>query len=153
MSVASQERTISAQLQQRAHNKAQPSCSRMLHNWKQYPQFRHLVLKALLRGIGIWSVNIRGTSWQRNKDKPCYLGVVMETQKKISSFNVGFTTYIHSIGPHQVFVLQIRTFVWYMLQIHCWHLRQFMLAPKILEEEMKIIRGKWLGFKIHRIQA
>lgn len=28
-----------------------------------------------------------------------------------------------------------------------------MRAPKILEEEMKIIRGKWLGFKIHRIQA
>lgn len=115
MSVASQERTISAQLQQRAHNKAQPSCSRMQYNWKQYPQFRHLVLKALLRGIEIWSVNIRGPSWQRNKDKPCYVDVVMKTQKIRKCFSVGLTAYIHSIGPHQVFVLQIRTCLKYAL--------------------------------------
>ncbi len=68
-------------------------------------------------------------------------------------FSVGFTAFIHSIGPHQVFVLQTRTLVWNMLEIHCWHLCRFKLAPKIHEEEMKIIRGKWLGFKIHRIQA
>lgn len=49
----------------------------------RYPIFRHLVLKALLRGIEIWSVNIRGPPWQRKKkDKPCYLNVVMETHKK-----------------------------------------------------------------------
>lgn len=58
-------RTISAQLQQRAHNKAQPSGSRMQHNWKQYPRFRHLVLKALLRGIEIWTSE--GPAWRRNE--------------------------------------------------------------------------------------
>lgn len=55
--------------------------------------------------------------------------------------------------PDHIFVIKIQELVLNFALTHCWHLHQCMHAPKILEEEMKIMRGKWLGFNIHIIQA
>lgn len=53
----------------------------------------------------------------------------------------------------QALLLQTRAGLWYMLLTHRRHLCWFMLTPKIHKEEMKIIREKWLRFKIYRILA
>ena len=85
------------------HNKARPSCFCMQHNWKQYPQFRHLVLKHFLEALRYGLQTSEACLDREIKTGPAILLLWW------MFFGVGFTAYMHRIGPHQVFVFINKT--------------------------------------------